>query len=500
LTRESPSGVSFIQQLATNIVNESLSLSNQVTQYEAKQIISRFDYFARNEDFVENKIKVYQQHHPEFNISSNLLRAILWTLSAETSSQTNDNSYLCASAIAWLKGEPINEAKIMKIPPQFSIINNNKKEAFDALCELLRIVSEYYSVVLAFDELEAMPPNDFGLPFWVNFSGLISNLHNYLPNIVRKNKVILITSWLETSWQTLVASLSRTGNTELSMTSVNKSHIFKLCSLPSLNEKPLKLIGVLSKDEGLNLVACWLKELKGNSSQNPYEPFKQSRIEAFLNSGPTPRKLWNWCAGEWLEVTETTNSTLQEIFNTYQSQADDSLFKNDNRIADLLELSFNFVKGKLIENVIVHQIQKMPKPKSAKFQLLLEGIENGKIIRIGIGVCQGHAATVGAMVKQLLDPDGRYSLTRGCFIRSKQLKLKPHIMAFQNIQQLVNIQGGKDIDLIDHQLFELDALFQSLNFFNKNGILLTPQDEEFKRKILTQSGLIKEILSSPKPK
>jgi Cdc6-like AAA superfamily ATPase len=172
LTRESPSGVSFIHQSATNIVNDSLRLSNQGTQYEAKQLISKFDYLASNEDFVENKIKVYQQHHPEFNISSNLLRAILWTLSAETSMQANDDSYLCASAIAWLKGEPINEneSKIMNIPPQFNIINNNKKQSLDILCELLRIVSEHYSVVLAFDELEAIRNNSFGQPFWVNFT------------------------------------------------------------------------------------------------------------------------------------------------------------------------------------------------------------------------------------------------------------------------------------------------------------------------------------------
>ena len=142
LTREGQSGVSFIQQLATNIVNESLRLSNQDTQYEAKQIISKFDYLARNEDFVENKIQVYQQHHPEFNISSNLFRAILWTLSAETSTQASNDFYLCPSAMAWLKGQPINEkeSKRMNIPPQCNIINNNRKESLEPLCELLHIV------------------------------------------------------------------------------------------------------------------------------------------------------------------------------------------------------------------------------------------------------------------------------------------------------------------------------------------------------------------------
>lgn len=496
LTRQSPSGGSFIQQLATNIVNESLSLSNQIIQFEVKDLVKRFDFFARNKDMVEKVRRVYQSYHPEFNISSNLLRAILWTLSAETA---NDKPFLCASAIAWLKGEPINEneAKTMKIPPQFSMINNNKKESFDALCELLRIVSKYYSVVLAFDELEAIPPDHYEQPFWVNFSGFISNLHNYLPNILQKNKVILITSWLETSWIQLNKSISTISITDPSTISMYNSHIFKLCSLPSLNGKPLKLIDFLSKDEGLNLVAFWLKELNKNSSQNPYAPLKQSKIESFLNSGPTPRKLWNWCAEEWIKVT-TTKTSLQEIFNSYHSKVDDSILKNDNRIADLLELSFNSVKGETIENVRVNQTQKMPKPKLSKFQLLLEGIENQESVKIGIGVCQGPAATVGAMVKQLLDYP-RYELTRGCFIRSKRLKLDPKTRAFQNIQQLVNNQDGEYVDLINHQLFELEALFQSLDFFEKNGITLTPQDEEFKRKILTQNGLIKEILSTPEP-
>ncbi|MEB3122667.1 MAG: hypothetical protein VKL41_15780, partial [Snowella sp.] len=426
------------------------------------------------------------------NISSNLLRAILWTLSAETSIQANDDSYLCASAIAWLKGEQINEneAKIMKIPPQFSIIiNNNKKESFDALCELLHIISEYYSVVFAFDELEAIKPDSFGQPFWVaNFSDFFKEIHDFFLNLSLKNELLLLTAWLPEHWNRLAYS---------DMESIkNEMYISRYCSLSLLNHKPLKLISSLSKNEGLNLVSCWLKELKGNSSHDPYQPFKQSDIEAFLDSGPTPRQLWNWCAKKWPDEV-IPPLPLQEIFNTYQGRVDESLFKDDNRIAELLELSFNSVKGETIENVIVHSIKKMP--NAAKFQLLLEGIENGKIIKIGIGICQGHAKAVGAMVRKLLEPDKKHSFTRGCFIRSKQLQLSPHIIAFQKIQQLVNEKDGEYVDLIDHQLFELDALFQSFNDFNERDITLTPQDEEFKRKILIQNGLIKEILSAPEP-
>jgi hypothetical protein len=73
------------------------------------------------------------------------------------------------------------------------------------------------------------------------------------------------------------------------------------------------------------------------------------------------------------------------------------------------------------------------------------------------------------------------------------------LIRIRNIQQLVNDQDGEYVDLIDHQLFELEALFQSLDFFKENDITLTPQDEEFKRKILTKNGLIKEILSVPEP-
>ncbi len=396
--------------------------------------------------------------------------------------------YLCASAITWLKGEPINEheAKIMNIPPQ-SIINN-KKESFDVLCKLLHIVSEYYLTVLAFDELESIKDDNFGQKFWVELSLFIKKLHDQLLDLPLKRNILLLTAWLSSTWVQFINAPS--------LLDVIQSRIVRICSLSSLNRKPLKLIDFLSKEEGLNLVACWLKELKGNSSQNPYKPFKQSKIEAFLNSGPTPRQLWNWCAKEWPDKV-TPPLPLQEIFNTYQSQVDESIFKDDHHIAHLLELSFNLVKGETIENVIVHQIKKMP--QSAKFQLLLTGIENHETIKVGIGVCQGPAARVGAMVKKLLDLDKKHSLTRGCFIRSKQLKLDPKIKAFQNIQQLVNDQDGEYVDLIDHQLFELEALFQSLDFFKENDITLTPQDEEFKRKILTKNGLIKEILSVPEP-
>lgn len=497
LTRESSSEVSFIQQLATNIVNESLKLSNQDIQFEAENLIKKFDYLARNREMVEKVRKIYQKHHPEFNVSSNLLRAILWTLSAEASIQASDDSYLCASAVAWLKGEPIseNEAKTMKIPPQLAIINNNKEESLETLHDLLRIVSEYYSVVLAFDELESIKDNNFGQKYWVDLLRFIAKLHDkitnsndQLLNLSLKNNTLLLTAWLPPTWKQFQNDSSLLNSIE--------TYIARLCSLSSLNRKPLKIIDFLSKEEGLNLLACWLKELKGNSSQNPYEPFKQSKIEAFLNSGPTPRQLWNWCAKEWPDEV-TPPLPLQEIFNTYQSQVDESIFKDDHHIAHLLELSFNLVKGETIENVIVHQIKKMP--QSAKFQLLLTGIENHETIKVGIGVCQGPATRVGAMVKKLLDLDKKHSLTRGCFIRSKQLKLDPKIKAFQNIQQLVNDQDGEYVDLIDHQLFELEVLFQSLDFFKENDITLTPQDEEFKRKILTKNGLIKEILSAPEP-
>jgi hypothetical protein len=84
----------------------------------------------------------------------------------------------------------------------------------------------------------------------------------------------------------------------------------------------------------------------------------------------------------------------------------------------------NQLKGQTVEGVTLKDLDREVSPRSKhkgyiNFRII--GEENGKEVKIGVGVSQNaHGITVGAVIKYLTKY-ADFGLTRGCLVRAKSI-------------------------------------------------------------------------------
>ena len=159
------SGVTYLQEIATNLVNQALEGIKSTKRFSAHELLDQFNQLATNKSLVDKITGQVQQLKPYLSDSSEVIRALLWTLSASSkpildesdfladsaTSSKSTNYYLAPSATDWLKGIEINtdDAQIMKLSNKSFKDEERESEALRRAMQILRIASEYKSVVQA---------------------------------------------------------------------------------------------------------------------------------------------------------------------------------------------------------------------------------------------------------------------------------------------------------------------------------------------------------------
>lgn len=504
------SGVTYLQEIATNLVNQALEGIKSTKRFSAHELLDQFNQLATNKSLVDKITGQVQQLKPYLSDSSEVIRALLWTLSASSkpildesdflsdslTSSKSTNYYLAPSATDWLKGIEINEddARIMKLSNKSFRDEERESEALRRAMQLLRIASEYKSVVICFDELDAIKHNKHATGTSEVISDLIKTLHNGLDKVECRNSILILSLWLKDTF-TQFNFLNTSGLIE------------RVCSLADLNKEPISLDkNLLTEETGFRLVDFWLDKLHAKNAENSYQPLGgEEKIRHFCKNRPNPRQLWRWCAENWMEtqpeqvdVDDPVPPTPVSLDLIYQSLIDDEysqLLENDDLIAESLIFGFKKAINQTVEKVVIKRIT--TQPKNAKFQFKIEGIEDGKAISVGVGVCQSaKAATVGAMLLRLLDYQ-RYKLTRGCLVRSENKRISRRTQAFENLTKLTSAPfNGEFVPLKSSEIVEVYALL----LLSQHPEVATLSHDEVDKFIIEKAinnGLIKEILSDP---
>ena len=392
-----------------------------------------------------------------------------------------EDDYLLPQAIKWLRGQEINgkDAEITKLPVQDFTKKNGESQSFNKALQLIRIIADYTSLVICFDELESLKTTEAAFTVSEIMPDFIKTVHNNLDTFISKNAILLLSLWLPDTWEYKVEK------------SKERSIQDRLCSLSSLQKQPIFLKS-LNDEDALKLVAFWIKNLTNSQSNNLYHPFDENEIRQVAKYQPTPRDLWQWCAANWRPPIIDPRVLFERIYEESQTKEYFELMNNDTSIVNTLLFSFEQIIGETVENVLIERIIQQP-IKNTKFQFKIEGLEDNHKIFIGVGVCQAdHARTVNAMLTRLMNYS-QHNLTRACLVRSEDKKIKPTAMAFKNMQELVSPPlNGKKVNLkYDEikQLYDLEQVTKKVNFDAPNLVL------ELVREKILENQLIQEILS-----
>lgn len=490
LSRPSSSGVMYIQEIATALFNRALEVDNINKRFQPQELTNVFNSFVRKNNNLADKVRSkIQQDNPALTDSTNLIRAILWTLS------TSGDNFLAPIALDWLKGEEISsdDARIMKLP------SGNEQGYLDRSLQILRIASLYKPIIICFDELESNKADKSCRTTKEVVADFIYTLHNNLESTELTHPILILSLWIPRDWEQ-VSQVDKIGG----VGGLNK----RLCSYTRLGLQPISLDReLLNEESGLRLVRLWLEKYEALGSTEPFEYVGgETALRAFTKQRPTPRRLWEWCCQAWekhfanelsVPLYDQFQERLETRFMALKDSSYPELMDDDHLISQILIFAFNHVIGETIENVQVQAITPTKNVDHDRFQFTIKGIENGKNVAIGVGVCQtSNVRMVNTMVRRLCEYE-KYQLTRGCLVRSENRRITQTSQAYQNLQELISAPlNGEFVKLNEAEIKELYALKL---LAEENHEQPYPPDilADFIRQKSAHNPLIKEILSDP---
>ncbi|MBD1912399.1 MULTISPECIES: AAA family ATPase [unclassified Leptolyngbya] len=423
-------GVKQWQELAASMANDTAKSLGLPTM-APKDFVKKFDASE-----TEQNVKWINQLTKAFCRAKtvqdpDIVRAIFWTLS--------DEEALYASN--WLAGKELAQFKAndLRLPTQ--------KQSFDAVLQILSLISEYNELVVCFDELDVLEINDAGL----HKSQVVANLVKELVENLQRGVILSVMmpgTWKERIQDVLPKGLSSKMKT-------------------AGEALPLKY---LDSDSTVDLIAFSLKEYydaREITPPHPVYPFNEEQLRTIGKEKPTVREVLKWCREnckppleEGPVVPIEPDNPVEMAFITEISDDITNGLDNNQVVAEALLTGFQSLVGKTVENVKVQNVttgvgKKGRRDPYLNFKIL--GEENGKEVAIGVAVLQYEGgAALGAGFRRLMDEDKQFDLTRGCLVRSKAKPIKYHFKK-KYLDPLVK-NGGEFVELKEEEIKPLLAI------------------------------------------
>jgi hypothetical protein len=407
-----------------------------------------------------------------------IVKAIFWTLSDEQS----------LYAIKWLEGQELAKYKAdeLELPTQC--------QSFEAVLQILDLISEYKELVICFDELDTPDAYDdiSGLHISQIVAGLIKDLFQNL------NRGLILSVMMPPQWIDKIKKLPGGVFTKV-----------------SVQGNPIDL-KYMDAESIVNLVSFWLDKYYERQNLIPPEPiypFTQIQLSELGKGKPTAREVLKWCkencnppisTGESPKNSDISNPV--ELAFIKELEEDIGNYLEDNYLlADAIFFGFQSLIGQRVERVTVQEATDRVKIRGGKDDYInfkVIGKDNGKDVIIGVAVLQyAGGKGLGSGLKRLNDYQ-TFNLTRGCLVRSQSKKITSY-MEQKYLVPLIKQQGGEYVPLKEdeikpllairavHQKREVDYGVSEEEIFNFIA-------EKGAEKMLGASNpLLKEILSDP---
>lgn len=472
------------QELATDMANEVLSV-RKIKNYTAKDLVNKFtnSEFKKVQswvfEFTKSFCKLKASSHP--NINPDIVQALFWTLSSEEVLYANN----------WLGGQELAHHKTIELglPPQ--------NLSFDAVVQILDLISDYNQLVICFDELDNLVDQDPDLGYVrAQFvAGLIKELFENL------KRGVILSVMLPNVWQDKIKKMN------LSWHKVSDYG------------EPISL-NFMDGNAVLELVKMRLNffyDSKNLVPANPIYPFDEDELKKRgKNKSATVREVLNWCKENLPKKLLDTNiepklllDPVEEAFDFEINQDIQNILEDNYLIADALLFGCKSLIGKTIEGIFIEGVtdqvrrlkQKESKDGFLNFKII--GKQDEKDIAIGVAVLQydgGHS--LGAGFKRLIAPqDYSIEITRGCLVRSKTKKITGYMEATY-LQPLIR-QGGEYVELKEEEIKPLIAIRavhqkRSVDYqLTEEEILKFIHEKGAKHNLGESNPLLREILSDP---
>jgi len=472
-------GVRQWQELATAMANNALKVSKPNAKvYYPQELLEKFKAGTPKQlkKWVKDLTKAFLQAKSVND--PDIVKAIFWTLSDEQS----------LYAIKWLEGQELAKYKAdeLELPTQC--------QSFEAVLQILDLISEYKELVICFDELDTPDAYDdiSGLHISQIVAGLIKDLFQNL------NRGLILSVMMPPQWIDKIKKLPGGVFTKV-----------------SVQGNPIDL-KYMDAESIVNLVSFWLDKYYERQNLIPPEPiypFTQIQLSELGKGKPTAREVLKWCqenckppisTGESHKNSDISNPV--ELAFLKELEEDIGIYLEDNYLlADAILFGFQSLIGQTVERVTVQEATDKVKIRGGKDDYInfkVIGKDNGKDVIIGVAVLQyAGGKGLGAGLKRLNDYQ-TFNLTRGCLVRSQSKKITSY-MEQKYLVPLIKQQGGEYVPLKEdeikpllairavHQKREVDygvSEEQIFNFIAEKGA----------EKMLGASNpLLKEILSDP---
>ena len=473
-------GVKQWQELATAMSNEALKAGTSNPKiYSPADLVEKFKNGKPSQvnKWIKNLTKTFLQAK---NVSDpDIVKAIFWTLSDDQS----------LYAIKWLEGQELAQYKSneLELPSQ--------RQSFDAVLQILDLISQYNELVICFDELDTPDALDdiSGLHISQIVASFIKDLFQNL------NRGLILSVMMPAQWSNKIKQLP--------------GGVFNKVSA---HGNPIDL-KYMDAESIVNLVSFWLDKYYQLHNLIPPEqiyPFTQLQLSELGKGKPTVREVLKWCKDHCKPpvLNPTDNSKAPDISNPVELafikelEEDVGNYLEDNYLlADAILFGFQSLVGQTVERVTVQSATDKVTERGRKddyinFKVMVK--DNGTDVNIGVAVLQyAGGKGLGTGLKKLNDYQ-TFNLTRACLVRSQSKKITSY-MEQKYLVPLIKQQGGEYVPLKEdeikpllairavHQKREVDYGVSEEEIFNFIA-------EKGAEKMLGASNpLLKEILSDP---
>jgi hypothetical protein len=493
------SQVTYWQELASFMANLTWKAANPSTKLASpKQLVNHLNNPNQSLEKVSEWIDIithkFAQISKNRRIDPDLTRAILWTL---VEAQT-------PYAVKWLSGQEIaeNKAKQLVLPTSSTGAENTESKAFEIVLQMLTLIADYKPILVCFDELDTpdISRTKSGLSRPHVVARLIKSLVDSINLSETSQGIVILTVMMPDTWNQKIKQMPGGVPDRISATG-----------------NPINL-KFMNADSVVQLVALWLSQFyhtQNLTPPTPLYPFDEQKIRQ-LGTGNSVRKIIKWCAENFkvpdsVETDSSNTSTptpkpepTNPVDLAYKQKLEelekstDVWMEDQAIIAACLKLCFNTIVGKIIDSVTVHKIE-LVEPKQENrgyiaFKIIAK--EDGKIMKIGVGVVQSqNAKTVSAALNRLINYQ-KFDINRGCLITSHSVK--PTARQTRDFLNKLLSLDGKMVELVAEDIKPLLAVYQ---------VYRTRQDYQLNHKqirdflernqLVVNNHLIREILSAP---
>ncbi|MEG4406590.1 ATP-binding protein [Microcoleus sp. MON2_D5] len=472
-------GVTQWQELATAMANHALKVTKANAKvFSTQEFLEKFkaNTLQKVKTWVKNLTKQFRQAK---NINDpDIVKAIFWTLSDEQSPY----------AIKWLQGQELAQYKAneLELPSQC--------QSFEAVLQILDLISEYNELVICFDELDQEIYDDIsGLHISQIVAGLIKDLFQNL------SRGLILSVMMPAQWSNRIKQLPG-----------------GVYGKVSAHGNPIDL-KYMDGESIFNLVTFWMNkyyQLRNLVSLDPTYPFTKSQLSELGKGRPTVREVLNWCKDHckppMVKPDDTTKeesiSNPVEIAFTKELEEEITNYLEDNFVlADALFFGFQTLIGHTLERVTVHEVTDKLKKRGGKDDYInfkVIGKEDGNDISIGVAVLQYDGGqALGAGLKRLNDYE-TFGMTRGCLVRSRDKKISSHLEQ-KYLIPLIKQQGGEYVELKENEikpLLAIRAVYQKRKVdygVSEEQIFQFIFEKGAEKMLGVDNPLLKEILSDP---